>query len=186
MAEPPKMTDEQKAKEEKRKEGAFTGLAGSRNGDANLRYARSAIVATINAAAFSFLGFQMANPIPALYLVLGIMGLLSCAFWFIINRKAQARIDYWHMCLAKLEPPETEASEFRIFTGEEWRKLNRWPNFQVLFNLLPITFAILWLGVLFMPPVIEKKLVEEKTPLVIFQFNSKTLNQHNSLKGDAP
>jgi hypothetical protein len=143
-------------------------------------------VAAINLATFSFLGLQLANPNPVLHGALAVFGMLSCVFWFIINTKAQTRINYWHACLAKLEPSETEPSQFRIFTGDDWRRFNKWPTFQSLFNLLPITFFILWAGVLLMSLVAEEKQRDQRAPIILFQFNSKTFNQHNSLKGDAP
>ena len=178
------MTKEQKAKEEKRKENSFTGLAASRNNEATLRYARSTIVTVINLGAFSFLGTQLSNPIPILYFILGLIGMSSCVFWLIINKKAQNRIDYWNNRLARLEPPETEPSEFRIFTGEGWRKFNKWPTFQSFFDLVPITFLTLWIVVLGVSFVIERKQLEERVPITLFQFQFKIFNKNNTLKGD--
>src|SRR3989344_5175631 len=175
MLEPLKLTVEQKnllESEEKRKAFMYTGIAMSRNNEVTLRWSRSSILSLINGAGFSLLGAQLSNHIPVLYLILGIFGMLLCAFWRILNWKTQLWINYWHSCLAKMEPPAPELFVFRVFTGKEWEKVNEWPTFHGLLNFLPYTFGFLWIciGVTF--AFVEKKEPPKNPTTIFFQLNT--------------
>jgi hypothetical protein len=164
MPEPHKMTDEQKA--------MYTGVAMSRNNEVTLRWSRSTILTLINGAGLSLLGTQLSNPIPILYLILGIFGMSLCSFWWFLNRKTQLWIDYWHSCLAKMEPPHTTLFVFRVFTGTAWERVNKWPTFQWLLNLLPYTFFVVWLIIMAMFLFVEKKEPANNPTIILFQFNT--------------
>src|SRR3989338_4524205 len=99
----PKLTEEQKTlleNEEKIKAYMYTGVAMSRNNEVTLRWSRSVMLSFINGAGLSLLGAQLSNPVPMLYIILGIFGMSLCTFWRILNWKTQLWIDYWQSCLA--------------------------------------------------------------------------------------
>ena len=171
----PQLTEEQKKlieSEEKRKAFMYTGTAMCRNNEVTLRWSRSSILSLINGAGFSLLGAQLSNPIPMLYLILGIFGMLLCAFWRILNWKTQFWINYWQSCLAKMEPPATELFVFRVFTGKEWEKVNKWPTFHWLLNFLPNMFFVLWIAIIAMFSFVEKKEPPKAPTTIFFQFNT--------------
>jgi len=145
----------------------------SRNNEVTLRWSRSVMLSFINGAGLSLLGAQLSNPVPMLYIILGIFGMSLCTFWRILNWKTQLWIDYWQSCLASMEPPPTELFVFRVFTGKEWEKVNKWPTFHWLLNFLPNTFFVLWLTIIVTFSFIEKKEPPKTTPTTIFfQFNT--------------
>ena len=142
-----KMTDEEKA--------MYTGICICRNAEVNLRWLRSQMLIFINVAALSFLGTQAAT--PALYPYIGGGGIALCLFWWIINRKTQQWINYWHQRLSMIDPPETDLLEFRMFSGTEWKKINGFPSFHFLLGAMPIAFSVLWILIIVLYFFIEKK-----------------------------
>ena len=121
----------------------YTGIAMSRNYEVNLRWSRSQLLVAVNAIGLSFWGTHLDE--TKFYPVLGIAGVLLAIFWFEINHKTQQWINHWHSCLKEMEPPETELFVFRVFSGKDWAKLNKFPTFHFLLGVMPGAFMAMWI-----------------------------------------
>ena len=131
------MSDEAKA--------MYTGICICRNTEVTLRWSRSQIFILINLGGFSFLGTQRAT--VETHPILAIFAVFLCLYWLWINRRTQGYIDHWQACLAAIDSPPFLLTQPRVFTGSNWERANRKPNFYHLLNALPLFFMALWLVV---------------------------------------
>jgi len=135
--------------EDQRMQMMYTGLANCYIGERNLNRLTSQLLTVVNLAALPILTASQAS-MTLRYFVFTI-GVLLCVFWFFVNQRMRARINYWQRCLAKIEPKveahEIPSTVFRVFTGADFEKSLRPPRIYAV-NLLPWMFAFLWVAML--------------------------------------
>lgn len=151
MPEPPELTEEQKQlieREEVRKGTWITGLVGCHNNQIALRWQISALLGAINAAVIPFWATQIHN--PRVRFGTAIFAGFANAIWLLLNKKSQLWITFWNSALARIEPPKTEPEKFRVFSGPEWKEINKFPTFHFYMNLIAWGFIIAWLLLAFM------------------------------------
>jgi len=145
MPEPPRLTEEQKEhqEEEERRKGSWvTGVVACRNNQIALRWQISALLGAINSAVIPFWATQIHNPWVRFWTA--IFAVFANTLWLFLNKKSQLWIDFWNSALARMEPPETEAGKFRVFSGLEWKEVSKFPAFHFYMNLIASGFMVAW------------------------------------------
>ena len=127
--------------EDQRMTMMYTGLASCFSTERRLAWSRSQLLTAINIASFPL--FVTTTSIELRY-ILSFVGMVMSSFWYwIINKRSRARINYWQDCLARMEPAATYLLVFRVFTGSESKVISKRPLFYIV-NLLPLMFIFIW------------------------------------------
>lgn len=123
----------------------YTGLCNCLVAEGSFRWTRSQMLAIVNGAGIPLLIALMVS--FNFYYVIGVVGIILCAFWFRANYRSQERIDFWRECLAGMEPAQSLLLVYRVFTSAKWKDLSKPPLVPAV-NALPYIFLVIWLGVL--------------------------------------